>query len=246
MRKGFTLIEILIASTIFAVIMLIVTGTFTWASSYNGKLKEMRDTSLSARKAMDIISRDVRQANGKATLKKGLSRYEMSEIAFIQFTAADSFVSPTINSNPDGYFPSWLKYNSSSGILPTNLQNGIVIIQESKKKIIIYRNIPADNPNSNYDLFRYEGDIQSEIDITTLNPYSTDRTAPNSGWAMLNNPATSLRIEFAGYGAGEDVKTQQPYTQVALRAQSWNYSTLSPAYRAQFDLKTTIETRDYN
>ncbi|MEK9156011.1 MAG: type II secretion system protein [Patescibacteria group bacterium] len=60
---GFTLMEILIAATIFAVMMVLVTATTTQAITYQRKLKAMRGVSENARRITDMLTRDIRQAD---------------------------------------------------------------------------------------------------------------------------------------------------------------------------------------
>ena len=66
---GFTLLEVLIASSIFAMIMILVVGVIAQTSSYQSKINSMRSVSEETRRLADQITRDVRAANGLVTVK---------------------------------------------------------------------------------------------------------------------------------------------------------------------------------
>ncbi|MEK7096352.1 MAG: type II secretion system protein [Patescibacteria group bacterium] len=63
-KKGFTLIEILIATTIFATVMLIAVAIISSSVDYRTKLRELRRTSEDTTKIADIITQDIREAKG--------------------------------------------------------------------------------------------------------------------------------------------------------------------------------------
>lgn len=67
-RRGFTLMEVLVASSIFAVVMVFVTGAVVASSNYQSKIRIMNQTSEESRRLADMITRDVRSANFKLSI----------------------------------------------------------------------------------------------------------------------------------------------------------------------------------
>lgn len=63
-RAGYTLVEVLIASTIFVSVVGMGIATYTSASGFQSKSSVIRETTQSARYAMDTIVRDIRNADG--------------------------------------------------------------------------------------------------------------------------------------------------------------------------------------
>ena len=63
-QRGYTLIEVLIASSIFVVIMIIGTATFTTANRIREKTEAITLTTETARSVAESISRDLRAATG--------------------------------------------------------------------------------------------------------------------------------------------------------------------------------------
>lgn len=61
-RSGFTLIEIMVATTIFAIAIVMVTASFGMANKWQKQVKANREIIEAGRFAMEKISRDVRTA----------------------------------------------------------------------------------------------------------------------------------------------------------------------------------------
>lgn len=59
-KRGFTLMEVLVSTAIFAVVMAIATGVIAQGSSYSTKIKKMRETSEDARRLADMLTRDIK------------------------------------------------------------------------------------------------------------------------------------------------------------------------------------------
>lgn len=61
-KKGFTLIEILVYIAVLSIIILSVSSFFLWAVRSNVKTKIMRETLDNARRAMEIITYEIKEA----------------------------------------------------------------------------------------------------------------------------------------------------------------------------------------
>lgn len=68
MKKAFTLIEILVATFIFSLTVLIAFSAFYSTTSFQSKTRILRDTTQTARNVMETITRDVRLADSIETL----------------------------------------------------------------------------------------------------------------------------------------------------------------------------------
>jgi len=67
-QKGFTLIEILVATTIFALVMVITTGVVSRSSAFNSKLRVQRQIQEEILRIADMITRDIRSANASGKI----------------------------------------------------------------------------------------------------------------------------------------------------------------------------------
>src|SRR3990167_6165146 len=62
-NKGFTLIEILVYIAILAIIFFVIVSFLIWSIRANAKAKVMNEVLNSAKRAMEVISYEVREAN---------------------------------------------------------------------------------------------------------------------------------------------------------------------------------------
>lgn len=69
-KSAFTLMELLIAASIFAGVMVIATGVLAQSSTFRGKIKATRETSEQAKQVADMITRDIRSANTEGTINE--------------------------------------------------------------------------------------------------------------------------------------------------------------------------------
>ncbi len=75
MRKGFTLIEILIATAIFMTVLVVAVGIFTSTIAGSSTSEQLRTTSQSARFVFESIIRDVRASHGLVYLGPDSKRH---------------------------------------------------------------------------------------------------------------------------------------------------------------------------
>ncbi len=64
MKKGFTLIEILIYISVLAIVFLAVSSFLTWSIKTSAKATAIREATDNGRRAMEIITREIRGAKG--------------------------------------------------------------------------------------------------------------------------------------------------------------------------------------
>lgn len=60
--KSFTLMEVLIYISVLAIIVLSVLSFFTWAIKSNAKVKTMREVADNARRAMEMMTHEIKEA----------------------------------------------------------------------------------------------------------------------------------------------------------------------------------------
>ncbi len=139
--SAFTLIEILIGTLIFAVVMVITTGVVGQSVGYQSKIRAIKQTSEESRKLADMITRDVREANGEFTIKYtngvGLQTGEYdSGLAFFSCgqAACSARITEATNITTDDF-------NSAISLVPiAPNQAGYVntIVAKSQNKVKVY------------------------------------------------------------------------------------------------------------
>ncbi len=258
--NGFTLLEVLIATAIFAVVMVMTTGVLAQTTSYQTKTKNLRDVSEEAGRISDAISRDLKMASGSFTV------YDTTTggAAFHLFKSGVALV------DADGKFLS--TYTTPASIPTTDsfttyLASAVIINLESQKQIVIYES-HAGAPNGVY---------ANTYDKSWLRQYGwwTDPTATNPGVLRLvsSMPANGnilanaafwnhqistgtgdnildTSIGFAGFTATDASdaiagRRIQSYVTYFVHARTNNYDSLPPIYRGEAYLRSMITLRSY-
>lgn len=240
-KKGFTLMEILIAAAIFASVMIIATGVLAESAAYRAKLKTMKETSEESRMLADMLTRDIRSANGNAKIAL------CSDV-----TCTKNFKNglAIIKYHPQLIIPQPLwqhMYNNAWGDLydPTagtgRFLNGNVLIIAVDNEYKIYyssNGTAASNPNS--EIYYFTLPIQQ-----TLNPDNILNGISAGNIISSNN--TSTNINFAGLAPDDSSSNkQQPIIEFFIASRTKDYSTLQPNVRAEAKIKSAVTGRSYN
>ena len=249
MKKAFTLIELLIAATIFMIVMAMVASIMSWSSNYIGKLREMRNALTDGNKIAEMISSDLRLANGEAQINDNRTTpsEKIGEFVLLQCNnnsrtdclARDGFV--YAGSDEHGIITALNDTDSATTYDASNLSD-ILIVQKDRNKYIRYHSEYSGSGGTgteNYNIFRSESTLPAIIDLSS---------APAGGWKKLNNN-TSVKAVFNGFvnnKAAGNPRRLQPYIRFALKAQSINYSQVLAPQRSTMILRSLIASRDYN
>jgi len=215
-KKGFTLIEVLIAATIFALVMVIVASTLSWASTYNSRLGEMRKVGNDARKIMNMISDDIRQANGTKLYEyDNFQEITMGEVTL--FNSASGVLEPEGISSPVG---------------EENSTDKLIIVQKRQGKVIIYSFVEADKKIARVEISNIEWEnnlfgSSSELEVVEFDDLEYD-------------------LNFWGYAPGPNPRDQQPFISFSLDVRSKGYDDLTTSYRSKIRLQSTVTSREYN
>lgn len=62
--KGYTLIEVLVASALFVGVLIIATTSFTSINRINERIEDIRTTTQTANFILETLSRDIRSSTG--------------------------------------------------------------------------------------------------------------------------------------------------------------------------------------
>ena len=237
-KKGFTLIEILIATAIFATVMIIVVATFSWAAGYNNRLKETRRVGQEVRSAMDQLTSNIRLANGAGKVTIGTATYDVGEITLMLCTTSSNSSCSIVYQNQAGRYKNDLAATTNpEGTNP--ISNAILILKANSKEAILYRSVLVSNNN-------YKLTMAAKGSISNFNNLSLTGDFLASETTSLQPSEMSMQVYFGGYCGTKLARTQQPYAEIYMIGKTLNYDKLQPIARSRFHLKTTIETRDYD
>lgn len=99
MKKGFTLIEMLVYVAVLAILIVALSSFVLWAINSNTKTKVMRETSDSARRAMGTILYEIREAKSVYTPTTSASQLSLETTRYLPANETTSFVDFFLCSN---------------------------------------------------------------------------------------------------------------------------------------------------
>ncbi len=265
-KKAFTLIEVLIATMIFAVVMVMTTGVITQSVNYTTKTKALRDASEEAARISDAISRDLKTASGP-------------------FNVANLDINGNVTPlSQQSQYPNGIDLGTCSGFDPslTGLQRGTssypsdVIIINTKDSIRIYA------VNSFVNGANVLAKTYLKTDLQNMSPqrwypatntlvfsqsyFSTPICLPGSPCygnlarvEMTRDPSSkisSLGLEtslgFSGYAACNNPSINvtatkiQSYVTFYVHIRTADFDSLPPTQRAEAYLYSMVTMRNYS
>lgn len=242
MKKGFTLFEILVASAIFAMVMVIATGVIAQMSSYNSKIKLSKSVSEETRKVADQISTDVRQAISYQTICGTVNVF--SE-ATCPANVTQNPIGCTQKNNliPSSDFVT-ASSNPSNTLIITTKDYFIIYYSHSLNKAIYRLVYTKIIPNT--ATFRFPCGIAiNETSLLTTFQVITGNSTSYENYRLTGND-TEASVNFAGFTSGGSSALQQPYVQFYIVSKSKNYDTTTvPSQKAKAELRSMVTSRDY-
>jgi prepilin-type N-terminal cleavage/methylation domain-containing protein len=238
-RKAFTLVEILIAASIFATVMVIATGILGQSTSFRSKIKATRETSDDVKKISDMITRDV--MNAKETGQPSSYSYNdhiliIPKILYfprgiIMGNSTVAIRQPLFSLLPTPVYPAETYPSPPAG----NFANFLIIAMNDRYHI--YYNINGKACYTDMQRTPFSG-----VTISVSESYVDPATA---GCAQqLNSGNTDVILNFAGFSPQTSfVNQQQPYVQFYIQSKTKNYSTSSPNSRAMTEIRSSVTPR---
>ncbi len=233
---GFTLMEVLIASTIFAAVMIMATAVFAQSSAFRTKLAEMRRTSEDARMLADQITRDVRSANSPARINLGGSagiKDFRNGIALVKYNSSTdnwSFVCNGEMNQPADPF--------ASTFIPSYIANALVLAADDKY-IVYYSNGNSIYRNDQIARVNGSGTI---VTLTAANIAGVQTDSKK-----ISNPDDEAYINFSGIADDDTIANkQQSIVFFYIITQTKNYANLKPGLRHKAVIESGVSSRSYN
>jgi len=91
-KKGFTLIEVVVSLAIFSVILLAILSFYFWINYASSKTKAEREVVESARRAVDIISKEIRSAKSIYSPTTSAGQLSLETTSYLPSQETDSYI----------------------------------------------------------------------------------------------------------------------------------------------------------
>lgn len=252
--KGFTLLEVLIATSIFSLVMVMTTGIISQSSGSQSKIAAIRVVSDESRNLSDTLSRDLRSANGvfKAKDSAGDVVEFKNGVALVDCHSGATKCKFVNDVDPTNVYQLSSDYPADALIIAqTDNDSGEKIFK-------IYSNGPTVGtlPYSTVSLSAqtlktsdplvangwYIGDI--------LQLYNADGTlliGSNASQFSTDN-LSETTINFSGYTASDVTKSAdvQSYISYFINTKTKDYDNLQPTARAETSLRSMVTVRNYS
>lgn len=239
MRRGFTLLEILLAAAIFMTVMVVAVGVFGTTMSSSSTSNQLRTTSQTARYVFESMTREIRashglivaEADGKQTVVVTPFEYSVVQnVGTLKVYQVEKFLD-TSNTNGE------TKYNITRKIytLTSGTNPSLTVLVEKAENLTL--NQVKGSPTYIAQNANAGGLVGTGTNMIPDDLQLVDIVLPNTG---------SQQLRFVGYENNPDQQKTQPYIQLQLTIGSKFSGFAGQAdKRAQTTLRTTIVPRDF-
>lgn len=229
-HRAFTLMEVLIATGIFAAVMVITVGILGQSSSFRGKIKATRETTSETRKIADMITRDVRSANKSFVAPLGSpdtgSHKDGILIGLVYSSAGNSMYIPR-------YGSAAIDYSSGANLL---------MLANSNEYIIYYKRVI----NGQGYLFRKT--YLSSADLTTS--FEDDFLCSPTDLACfvgnkenaISNKNLNVVLDLAGFAPDDRSANQQLFVKFRITAETL---ATDPNNHYKSEIESTVTSRSF-
>lgn len=232
-NRGYTLVEILIATSIFVAVVGIAVATFNSASGFQSKTQAIQETNQAARFVIEKISRDIRSADGEQAIYSTGRTNSFKVFGFVLIDGQDELLA-----NP-----------STSTIR-------LAVIKKGQGECSQYEPLPkVFKPLNQVILYYVTNDkkIAQEMryvdsSITGLSQITNTTCTGSSSTNLLSNRVEYKDLKFSGLYPLQDPDPtkrlkQEPYLTIELKVRSLGYDPANSSESAEVDLKTSVVPR---
>lgn len=272
--RGYTILEMLIATAIFAVVMVLATSIVAQSVAYQSKIKAMRATSNEARKTADYINNSIRQANIEGTVtpdsstptavyKSGIALFDcqyLSPTRSCQPEHLGTNVDKESIYNGDGYngSDSVLEYRANTLVVFWKVDDvdhyRVIFSYPAKSQILVIDGLGSSVTTT--DSTNLIAVIGEKI-VAAQDGYTADHT--NVKWDEITLSGrypiaaddnaqviqTDSVVAFGGLTPTNSNPTDKAYVLYDVFVNTRNTGAVRPADRASLHIRSAVTSRDF-
>lgn len=219
------MLEVLIATSLFVIVMVFTLGTVGQNVSFQSKLRTEKEVSVESRKFVDLISRDIKESNvsakidigsGTAEFKDGLAMLDCNTGCILKYNFVPS--TPDFNDRSD---------RNANVLIVAKNEKYKIYSADYNKKIVYFAEIPFLSLRDN-----------------TLTLSEIIKTSKEEN--RISSKRAETLLLFAGFCPEKSSSVKiKPYVQLQVESKTVNYDTLQVRNRAQSIIRTLITSRKY-
>jgi len=226
--KGFTLLEVLIATSMFVIVLVITIGTVGFGAGFQGRINQQKRVTDETRKLSDMITRDVQAARGEISVGQGTDVYNFKS-GLAEFACIESCLLKNDR----------VAQADLSGDALNQPANALVIASENSYKIYLSEGNKDKTPAIYYNEIK-------RTDISNNVLYSNEIMSVRSEKYLISSSKVDTTIAFGGLCASDNISPrQQSFVQYYVLSQTKNYSDVAVQNRARAEIRSTATSRSY-
>lgn len=224
-KKAFSLIELLVATTIFAMALVIAFGAFTLTLGNQSFVQANADVNSEGDRIARQLSDDIINANGVGAATVRSTTY--NNIKSLIFLNNDGYI---IGSGIGGYGNGICYYREQASCDRT--ANALILYYKNPNKVKVYF---WNQLTGNLWSKTFDGASISIANLSDFRSSITDKV--NSDKVEVN------RFTLTGATCSSALCNQQPFAGIDLEVRTKGYDSKPPAKRAKFIIQTRVESR---
>jgi len=259
-RKAFTLLEVLIATGIFSMVMALTTGIVSFGAGYQSKIQVLRNVSFETQKIGDGLARDIRASEG--TFKAKINNIDTNEYEFINGLALLK-----CDPNTDNIADPWTCQFAYNDFSDPDLAGPVSVLDDpkeykanaliifSKDRFIIYLSLNNQILSKGYNLSDLGDYWDNDQKMLFINNPANPSECIFQKLALLSPVLSQVSdadledsLGLSGFIASKQngiLGTKlQTYISYYVFSRTKDYDTLKPTDRAESYLRSTISTRN--
>ena len=226
--NGFTLLEVLIATSLFVIVLVITIGTVGFGAGFQGRIALQRRVSDETRRVSDLNTRDVRAVNGTFKFVEGNKTYTftgwLAEFYCIENCSLKNQLVPS---------------KELTGVNSLEAANALIVSTKDSYKIYLSEG----NKNKTPGIY-YKEIVKDNTAETTFN--SIDVIAIRKPENLITRENFESSVKFGGLAqATEATNKQQSFIQYLLLSRSKDYDTAKVQEKAKSEFRTTVTSISY-
>lgn len=226
--KGFTLLEVLIATSMFVIVLVITIGTVGFGAGFQGRINQQKRVTDETRKLSDMITRDVQAARGEISVGQGTDVYNFKS-GLAEFACIESCLLKNDR----------VAQADLSGDALNQPANALVIASENSYKIYLSERNKDKTPAIYYNEIK-------RTDVSNNVLYSNEIMSVRSEKYLISSSKVDTTIAFGGLCASDNISPrQQSFVQYYVLSQTKNYSDVAVQNRARAEIRSTATSRSY-
>jgi len=248
--RAFTLLETLIATSIFAIVMVLSTGIVAQSAGYQRKIEVTRKVSEESRRLAEMISADLRIANAEGTVKAK----ESGSYPAYTYKNGVALLNCELSAGACSFRHYQDDETGNNGLDASAFSNSIADDYQANTLVIFYK---KSDSTTGYKIYFADGGVAyylsgdgNSVTLSTnvVESFLYPTTIVTDSNKISSAANYSIGLKFGGFAPSSSAANiYQPYILYDLNVETAGYSTIKEVYdKSKAHLRSGVTVRSYN